>query len=100
MENGDEVPFTSCDAKGRKQICAPEERASIKAPPISQHNKCRDGTIVPFINCITILFMAVIVKGGTTILKNEIPRYQRKYGSILLPWCNEKGYMHVICIFI
>ncbi len=86
--NGDEVPMVLM-SKPKKQAAKPDERTQLIAPPIRGYNKYRDGTFVPFINCGTLLFMTVIVKGGSTIMK-EIAQYKRKYGKWLLPWCNKK----------
>eukprot|EP01083_Nonionella_stella_P295656 1004761_1 len=37
--------------------------------------------------------MAVIVRGGPTILAKEIPKYKQEYGSLLLPWCKAKAWV-------
>ncbi len=90
--NGDEVPIV-LTRKPKKQISKPDERVQLIAPPIRGHSKYRDGTFIPFINCGRLLFCGVIVRGGSTIMKNEIPEFLKKYKKWLLPWANAKAYM-------
>ncbi len=66
---------------------------SVKSPPIVGHNKYRDCTLVPFINMDKIIFVRVVLKGGPSITKNAVPKFNKQYGKYLHVFCNEKGYV-------
>ena len=101
MANGDETPLVMTSKK-RKQLSKKGERVQLISPPIVGDDKYRDATLVPFITPAgKLLFVCVLIRGGATITKNEIPIYTRKYGDILLIIANAKAYMYVrVFIFI
>ena len=97
--NADEVPLV-CMSK-RKQIVTENERVQIIKPPITSHNKYRDATLCPFISGSgSLLLTCCIVRGGPTVIKNEIPKYNKKYGKHVLCAANKKAYMLNIFFFL
>ena len=89
--NGDEVPLV-LTKKDPKQISKKGERVQLRAPPISDHNKYRDSTLIPFITNEDILFCVVILKGGPTIQRDVVPKLNAKYKDLLI-FANPKGFL-------
>lgn len=88
--NLDEIPLTLAMLK--RQIVLPNENVQVVKPPIVGHDKYRDATLAPCISGQDLLFMAVIVRGGSGI-ENELKALQPKYKKWLLLLCNETAYM-------
>ncbi len=92
LYNADEIPLILAK-KSPKQVTIKGEMTSVKSPPIVGHNKYRDCTLVPFINMDKIIFVGVVLKGGPSITKNAVPKFNKQYGKYLHVFCNEKGYV-------
>ena len=89
--NADEVPGFLTTWKPN-QVSKKDERVQLVAPPIVGHDKYRDCTWCPFIDELHILFIILILRGGTTIMEREIPKLQAKYPNLVIV-CNETAFM-------
>lgn len=91
ITNGDEVPLDLRYVY--KQITASGERVQIRPPPLTEAGKYRTGTLVPFISASgSLLFCALLLKGGPTFNKNERPGIEETHPDLMV-FANKSAYM-------